>query len=223
MLTRATAARPRGFTLIELAVTMAVLALLAVLAVPNLSAWMQNARVRTTADLIQDGLRQAQTEAVKQNRVVAFFLTNTQPTPTSLPAPAAAGSAVKYWYAATVPWTTAQLTSNGVTTTSNQLTMVANGIISSDAAQVTTTELSGTIQTLCFSPYGRLTATSNDPSASPVTCNVPTNTPPLVSYEVAPITASSTAHKLHVTVSLGGQIRMCDPNKSLSNNAPDGC
>jgi hypothetical protein len=37
-----------------------------------------------------------------------------------------------------------------------------------------------------------------------------------------PASGATTAHNLQVTVSTGGQIRMCNPNKSLSTS-PDGC
>lgn len=212
-----TSASPRGFTLIELAVTVAVIALLVVLAAPNLAAWMYNGRVRTTADLLQDGLRTAQSEAVKQNRVVEFVVTSTLPTPTAIPAAAAAGTAVNYWYAAAVPWTSGSLTSNGVTVSSNTLTLLASGVLSTDASQVTITT---NAPTLCFSPYGRLTAVSNDPTTgSPVVCSVPTAT---TTYQINPV-ASARAHPLDVTVSMGGQIRMCDTQKQLSAGYPDGC
>lgn len=211
--------RNSGFTLIELAVTMTVLALLAMLAVPNLSAWMQSSRVRTTAEYIQDGLRQAQAEAVKENRTVAFILTTSQPSSTTFPAPVAASTSASYWYAATVPWTSAALTSGNstigtITTSSNTMNLVAMGITSSDASQVS---VQTTVPTVCFSPFGRLTSTYVDPTGV-VTCGAAGAT---VSYAVAPTTAVTGSQALRVTVSPGGQIRMCNPAKSLPT--PDGC
>jgi type IV fimbrial biogenesis protein FimT len=100
--------------------------------------------------------------------------------------------------------------------------MVANGTVP-NANLVNITESSGVIQTLCFSPYGRLTGTSNDPSASPVTCNLPTNGATAVTYFVTPAATVSNSHQLNVTISLGGQVRLCDPSVSVSKNAPNGC
>jgi type IV fimbrial biogenesis protein FimT len=209
----------RGFTIVELVVVMAVFALLVVMVAPNLAIWTQNSRVRTSADYRQDGLRQAQAEAVKQNRVVEFVLTATAPSAGVFPAAAAANAAVNYWYAATVPWTSAALTTttNGVTvvTNSNVPGMVASGILSTDAAQVSIT---GTEPTVCFSPYGRLTATSNDTSAAPVVCGASAN----ITYRIVPTQASANSHPLNVTLSAGGQIRLCDPAKAIATY-PDGC
>lgn len=70
----------RGFTLIELMVTVTLLAILLALAAPGFGTWLNNTRVRTVSDALQNGVRQAQAEAVRRNRTVAFFLTNAEPT-----------------------------------------------------------------------------------------------------------------------------------------------
>ena len=43
----------RGFSLVELMVTVAVLSLLMTLAVPSFNEWIQNGRIRTAAESIQ--------------------------------------------------------------------------------------------------------------------------------------------------------------------------
>jgi type IV fimbrial biogenesis protein FimT len=206
MLVSRVIARQPGFTLIELAVTIAVLALLTVLTVPGMAAWLQNSRVRATGDAIQNGLRLAQTEAVKQNRVVAFVLTTSLANSTTMPA--ATGNGVgSYWYAATVPWTT--YTASAI---NNTQTLVAAGITTSDATQVTVSGPS----TVCFTPYGRPSATYVDPTGA-TTCGAASAT-----YLISPAAAVTGAHPLDVTISPGGQIRMCDPNHSLAKT-PDAC
>ncbi len=77
MLTRF--ARQRGFTLVELMVAITVLAILFFLALPDFRTWIQNTRVRSVAEALQNGVRQAQAEAVRRNRTVVFFLTNAEP------------------------------------------------------------------------------------------------------------------------------------------------
>jgi len=67
--------RPRGYTLIEVVVTLAVLGIVLALATPAFSQWVGNARIRSMAESMQNGLRQARQEAIKQNRAVAFALT----------------------------------------------------------------------------------------------------------------------------------------------------
>jgi type IV fimbrial biogenesis protein FimT len=64
----------RGFTLIELLITVALLGVLAVLGMPSYQEWMQNTRIRTTAESIQNGLQVARAEAVKRNAQVVFTL-----------------------------------------------------------------------------------------------------------------------------------------------------
>ena len=53
-------AHHRGFTLIELLVTIALIAILLLLAVPALGTWSADARVRSTAESLQNALRLAQ-------------------------------------------------------------------------------------------------------------------------------------------------------------------
>jgi len=211
MLMNRYAARPRGFTLVELVVTMAVLALLAIVAAPSLGSWMANSRVRTAADYIQDGLRLAQTEAVKQNQEVAFVLSNVPANSATMPPPAAGATvSVSYWYAATVAWT-----QTAIAGYSSAQTLVAAGATSSDATQAIITGP----PVICFSPYGRLTATiTNTSGAGITTCGPGTS----VTYVVQPNIASATAHPLNVQLSANGQVRMCDPAKSI-NVYPDGC
>lgn len=69
------AAQPQGgFSIIELAVTMAVLSLLLGLVVPSASVWMANARIRSSAEVLMEGLQKTRNEAVRRNRDVSFWL-----------------------------------------------------------------------------------------------------------------------------------------------------
>src|SRR5688500_2182043 len=68
-----------GFSLIELMVTVTILAILLVAAVPGIGAWISNSRVRSVAEGLQNGLRTAQAEALRRNRQVAFALTDATP------------------------------------------------------------------------------------------------------------------------------------------------
>jgi type IV fimbrial biogenesis protein FimT len=203
----------RGFTLIELVVTLLVMGLLANMLINSMGTWINSARIRAAADEIQTGLRQAQAEAVKQNRPVAFVLTTSKAYGTTMPASAASGS---YWYTATVPWYS--YTAAGVT---NVQSLLAAGEISADMSQVTITGAAS----ICFNPYGRLTsnytippgAVTSSGATTTVTCGTASTT-----YAIT-ATNGDTSHNLDVTVNSGGQIRMCNPAKTLSNSNPDGC
>jgi type IV fimbrial biogenesis protein FimT len=66
-----------GFTLVELMVAVAILGIALALALPSFSIWIQNTRIRATAEAISSGLRLAKSEAVGRNRGVRFQLTDT--------------------------------------------------------------------------------------------------------------------------------------------------
>ena len=67
----------RGVSLVELAVGLAIIGALLALAAPSYSAWIQNTKIRTTAEGILNGLQLARTEAVRRNTRISFYLTDT--------------------------------------------------------------------------------------------------------------------------------------------------
>ncbi|WP_280154313.1 GspH/FimT family pseudopilin [Piscinibacter sp. XHJ-5] len=66
-----------GLTLIELMVVIALLAFLLMLGAPSFSTWIQNSRLRSSAESILAGLQQAKAEAVSRNARVRFQFTST--------------------------------------------------------------------------------------------------------------------------------------------------
>ena len=67
-----------GFTLTELMVTIAVIAILASLAVPNFIGWLPNYKLRSGAEDIQSTLQLARITAIKRNATatVSFDIAN---------------------------------------------------------------------------------------------------------------------------------------------------
>lgn len=69
--------RARGFTIIELLVTVTVLGIVLMLGLPNISAWLQNTQIRNSAEAMVSGLQLARTEALRRNRQVRFNIVDT--------------------------------------------------------------------------------------------------------------------------------------------------
>jgi type IV fimbrial biogenesis protein FimT len=72
-------ARVRGFTLIELMVTLAITAILLLMAMPLTGSYFENARVRKAAEAFATGLHQARNEAIRTNANVSMLLTTAAP------------------------------------------------------------------------------------------------------------------------------------------------
>jgi type IV fimbrial biogenesis protein FimT len=66
--------RQRGFSLIELMMGLAIMAILLFAAVPTLGNFVQNRKIRTAAEAVTSGLNVAKAEAVRRNTSVAFTL-----------------------------------------------------------------------------------------------------------------------------------------------------
>jgi len=66
--------RPRGFTLIELMVALAIVALLLLLGMPSFTTFLRNSEIRSTSESMINGLRAATAEAANRNRKVTFEL-----------------------------------------------------------------------------------------------------------------------------------------------------
>ena len=71
-----------GFTLIELMVTIAVLAIIVSIAAPNISTQLANQRVKSTAAILANALKEAKVESIirRQNVTVVYGSTTTPKT-----------------------------------------------------------------------------------------------------------------------------------------------
>jgi type IV fimbrial biogenesis protein FimT len=74
-------ARHRGFTVIELMVGIALLAVLTMLAFPTFTTMLQNARLRGVGESILAGLQVARAEALRRNQTAEFLLMAEDPDP----------------------------------------------------------------------------------------------------------------------------------------------
>lgn len=203
-----TAGRPRGFTLIELMVTIALMSLLMALAMPAFNSWIRNNKIRTVSDSLQNGLRLAQSEATRRSRQVVFSLTNDKPVDTSFTASADGSN-----------WAVSTVAATGMTDASDGSAFVEAGVLADAGSGVQITGPSA----ICFGSIGRLVA-NTAPGITGAECELPTATPPVQAYDVTVANAVDGVDRpLRVLVALGGQVRLCDPAKTLSSSHPDGC
>lgn len=199
----------RGFSLIELVVGMAILGILISLGMSSFRTWIANSRIRATAEAIQNGLQMARGEAVRRNAPIRFQFTD-------------------------------NLTSGCVlsTTLTNFVISFDNPAGACDAAVIneafpvsdsTNNPAPRIIQTrpaaegsnnvainagqsvITFNGLGRVTDAATNPVA--------------IDVEPAAGTGDCTALRcLRVTVTAGGQVRMCDPLFTTTNPTdPQAC
>jgi type IV fimbrial biogenesis protein FimT len=194
--------KPRGFTLVELMVTVSLLGLLLALAAPSFTSMLRNAQARSVAETLQSGLRLAQAEAVRLNRQVVFALTESEATSTG--GVVAASTNGRKWAAYTVPFPTegAKFIQAG------SLVNVAAGVQITGPASV------------CLNSVGRLTTNPNPGTGA--ACALPA-AGTLWFYDIEQADAEANAdQRFSVSVSLGGQVRLCNRARRLAD-APDGC
>jgi type IV fimbrial biogenesis protein FimT len=203
-----------GFTIIEAMVTLTVFAILIAIGVPTMSVWIRNNKVRSATDALQTGLRLAQAESLRRSRQVVFALIANTTTPTAIGLPAVAnGTSWAIWTVPSMTGEAAQFVQSGdLSSATSNLQVNSNGTA-----------------VVCFNSVGRLT---NNASASVTaitgggnTCTQPTAglTPGTAPVQVFGISIPGGDRPLQVTLGLGGQVHMCDPNVPISASHPEGC
>lgn len=190
----------RGLTALELLISVSILVLLLATAMPPLTAWLANARVRSAAEQLQNSLRLAQSEALRRNRQTVLALTNA--TPALAATPAANG---RNWYVQALPLLAGE-------TADDSFYLHGSALPASMGIGITGPAL------LCFNSIGRPVA--NSATGLGQTCSAPASATAPTTYD---LTNPSASKPLRVQVFLGGQVRLCDPSRSLSTSTPDGC
>ena len=200
-------AKARGFTLIEMAVTMSVFAIIVALGIPSMKTWIANTKVRAVTDSLQNGLRVAQAESLRRSRQVVFSMTNSA-TPQAIPVGAVADGLS--WAIYTLP---------SMTDGTEVPDFIQSGVLSSATASVVIN--SNGVAAICFNSVGRVVPNASA-NLTAVTGGAICGAPPPVQTITVSLPGGAD-RPLQVQVGLGGQVHMCDPAFVLSTANPEGC
>ncbi|HZQ75404.1 MAG TPA: GspH/FimT family pseudopilin [Burkholderiales bacterium] len=182
-----------GFSLIETAIAITILAFLMVMGLPAYNTFINNSRIRATAEGFYTGLQSARASAVQRNAQVQFILTTDD-----------------IGHAGVDPNTTNLSTSalNYIVRTPDPA-VPGNYVLlnSKPAAEGTgSVALASTVSTVTFTPLGATTlgaaATLQFTNPAGGACAA----------------SSGPMRCLNVVVSIGGQIKMCDPAISAASD-----
>jgi type IV fimbrial biogenesis protein FimT len=196
--------RQRGFSLIELMIGIAIVAILLAVGMPTFGLWMQNTQVRTAAESIQNGLQTARNEAVRRNTNVRFNLTSATGLVTwnvCVVVGAACGEVIQQRSAAEGGANARVGVNANVPPTPVTVTQYSTALASG-------TGLSGA---------GGAGVTFNGVGSIPA-ANIGTD---ITRIDITNARAND-ARRLVIVVGTGGLVRMCDPLHVLASN-PQGC
>lgn len=193
--------KQRGMNLIELMVSVSVLAILLALAMPNFISMIQNAQNRTAAESVLNGLQLARTEALRRSTPVRFSLTDKD---------------------GKVAWTVGCVNAN-ICPASIQNRVPEEGGGNARVG-VTTDALPRPLEPDTFTEVLAAGAGLDKPAV--VTFDSFGRASAAAGTEISRIdvtnVVASDARRYVVTVGAGGQVRMCDPDSKL-NGTPQGC
>ena len=184
-------------TLIELAVTMVILAMLLVAAGPTVSAWMRNTQVRNTASSMLAGLQRARNEAMRRNVPIRFSTVSLADSAVMDASCALSDAGVSWVVSVRNPSANCQRVPATVAADANDPMIVethAGGVGGRNvvvAAKIA--DGSAAANTVTFNSFGRVA------DAAPIGfINVSNNT------------AGGDFRNLRIEIGVGGTVRMCD-------------
>lgn len=185
----AAALAQRGFTIVELLVGIAVLSMLLLYMVPNMTNWLQSSQIRNATESIQGALQLARAEAVRRNTPVEVVLTSV-----------AGGGNATDWVVRCV---TPSATCPGVA----QLQTFIQERAAAEGSPNAAVTVNPAMSTIVFTGNGRI---------SPVPAgNITVNVTHVRANSC--ITDGGDFRCLRLVISPGGQARMCDPSVVAPN------
>lgn len=198
--------KQHGFTLLETMVVVSIITILALVAGPNLSTWLDNIRIRSAADALQEGLQAARAEAIKRNQNITFWLVSSNDE-NQIDDGCDLSSTSGSWV---VSVTNPQSACGASPSTVSAPRVVSSRGIGDSGARVAVNALQtdgatpGTSVT--FNGFGRVT-----------------NAAPIARIDITGVNDDVTYRNLRLMISPAGQIRMCDPSIGSTSSDPRKC
>lgn len=186
----------RGFTLVEMMISIAILAVLLGLAAPGFQTFIRNTQVRTTADSLQAGMQLARSEALRRNARVSFWLVSSIDSACAL---TATGTS----------WVVSIDDPAGACNASSSST-VAPRLIQSRLGSDGSAGIAINAVTGAATPSASSCITFNGFGTVEPAC--PGGSAPIGRISITSTTSPETTRDLEVRVASGGSIRMCDPD-----------
>ena len=190
----------RGLTIIELAITVAIVGLLLAIGLPNLTAWMSNSQIRTAGETIVAGLSTARTEALRRNATVRFQLASTLDSSCVLSA-----TGIHWIISLADPTGQCDAAPSG---TAPQIIQKNNGSVGTPKAAISAT--GGTV--VVFNGLGRLSSPGGVTNITQIDISNPTG------GVCQHVTSSGPMRCLRITVSTGGTVKLCDPAVTVTTD-----
>lgn len=185
--------RESGFTLTEIAIVMAIMAILLGLGLPSYRNYIANQRVLSSAEVFMAGMQMARAEAVKLNRRVEFLMTTVDPVAANVDTTSTSTTGRN--------WMVRAIVAGGNTFVEGKSGAEGSG---SSSASNSSVAITGSVASVTFDGYGipvGLTATATFDFTNPRDgC-------------VAGFggTSAGPVRCLRVRLNRGGQARLCDP------------
>lgn len=191
-----------GFTLTEMMIAVAILAILLAVGTPSFQVFIENSKIRSTAESLQTGLHLARTEAMRRNARVTLWLVN------GLSAACVRSNTGTSWVVSQDnPAGSCNVASSE--TASPRLIQSYAGSDSSANLNVTATDSTDTATNcITFNGFGR----------AELSCTGGGN--PISRISISSASLPNT-RRLDIRIPAGGGARMCDPSLPTSNTA--GC
>ena len=207
MLRPRSAGTSRGFSMVELMVAVAILALLTTMAVPPFVSTLRDARIRTTAESVAAALYYARGEAARRNAVVRFQTTSTLDNACAL-ATAGQNWVVSLAYSGTgTAASPAGACASTLDDTASPFLLRRSEPLGTGSTMLTTANRAVT----AFDGLGRLSTLRGTIAATALTVDV-------TSTDSTCLAVGGAARCLRVVVMPGGQISVCDPAHTTSTD-----